>query len=184
MKQGHNIMTESPSATETRLVYFSTLTSWMWHQGGGLSATPPERSTAQIRGRQRRTETNNPIISPLTALMSWFQSLRDEYTLRPFEIEQTRWVSSPRSRFPSFFSSLAALHRCQGATLALLLCAERERERELVLMFDWWSMHVGDWAQRRLLLFVCFLFGSWFTRDTVEPCRWALQLSPGVVEVP
>ncbi|XP_012720080.3 capping protein inhibiting regulator of actin dynamics isoform X2 [Fundulus heteroclitus] len=41
------------------------------------------------RGRQRRTEPNNPIISPRTALMSWFQSLRDDFTLRPFEIQHT-----------------------------------------------------------------------------------------------
>lgn len=47
-----------------------------------------ERSTGE-----RRTETNNPIISAITALMSWFQSVRDDLTLRPFELQHTQWVS-------------------------------------------------------------------------------------------
>lgn len=57
----------------------------------GLEVSEPRINVAsESRGRQRRTETNNPIISPLTALMSWFQSLRDDFTLTPFETQQTQ----------------------------------------------------------------------------------------------
>ncbi|KAK5612046.1 hypothetical protein CRENBAI_002057 [Crenichthys baileyi] len=56
------------------------------HRGVSVAAL---NAAARSRGRQRRTELNNPIISLQTALMSWFQSLRDDFTLRPFEIQHT-----------------------------------------------------------------------------------------------